>query len=115
MEKIKILMFSVLAILVSSCNRKVENSPNKEIELIINEYKCDSIIYELPEGTTKIILAMLENKIVSHCNISTTENDQYTFSFPYDDKTYYMERDSVLLHKTNTFLRLNNLILRKHT
>lgn len=101
MEKNKLFLLLGLIGLIS-CNIKNENLDFQ------NNVFCDSIIYELPEETTNSLLNMLDNKSVSYCNISSTENFLYTFSFPYNDKIVHTKRDSLLIQKTNVFLKLKD-------
>lgn len=108
MERTKILISLGLMIFLISCNKKSENTSNNEMIFSKSDVICDSIVYELPEKTTNTILNMLEDKVVSYCNVSTTENLLYTFSFPYDNKVVHTIRDSLLISKTKTFLKLRN-------
>jgi hypothetical protein len=68
--------------------------------------KCDSIIYELPEKASKSLLSKIEGKKVSFCEVTGGgELNKYTFSFSYDDETLYSKRDTLLLQKTNVYLK----------
>ena len=99
----KTSLIIMLVCIFFSCNMKKNN---KVFNTTINNK--DSIVYELPIQTTNKIVEMLANKKVSHCGlICNSDNNKYTFSFPYDDKCYYSKRDTILLNKTNTFLKLN--------
>lgn len=107
MGKNKIFLLFGLVVLIS-CNKKNENILNNENQYSQNNMLCDSIIYELPEKTTNTLLIMLKDKNVSYCDISSAEDCFFTFSFPYNDKTLLSERDSLLILKTNVFLKLKD-------
>ena len=53
---------------------------------------------------------MITGKKISFCWVGYFEDNCY-FSFPYDDKTLYTKRDSLLLKKTNTYLKLKDKFL----
>ena len=84
---------------------------NEEIEKTIT--KKDSIIYELPVETTRQIKKMIKNKNVSRCElIYEYEVDGFVFTFPYGNKKErIMKRDSLLLQRTNTFLKIDSIYL----
>jgi hypothetical protein len=97
-----------------SCNKECKKNVNNNVVQITKSdtvyTKCDSIIYELPLKATQVLVKMLSNKKVSFCIISRDIIDYgYTFSFSYDDKSLYNCGDSILLSKTNKFLKLGTL------
>jgi hypothetical protein len=101
-NKYSITFFCVL--LLISCNNKKNDSSVKTPDTIYVSNR-DSIIYELPEKASKSLMSKIEGKKVSHCGLLNNEG-KYIFSFPYDDKTYYTKRDTILLEKTNRYLKL---------
>jgi hypothetical protein len=97
------LLFVSLIIILCNCNSTQKHNN----EIIIN--KCDSIIYELPEKASKSLLSKIKGKNVSFCGlIGNADDNRYTFSFSYNDKTLYSKRDTLLLQKTNVFLKLGD-------
>ncbi len=55
-----------------------------------------------------MLLKMISDKKVSFCRLSADAlEDSYSFGFPYDDKTLYSFQDTILLSKTNTYLKLD--------
>jgi hypothetical protein len=109
-NEIKSIVIFVLSVLFLYCckNKPVEtNNQNNQNNIISH---CDTMVYTLPDKTTDVILEMIKDKRVSHCDLVLNYNDEgearYSFSFPYDDKTLYTQRDTILLQKTNIFLNL---------
>jgi len=109
MEKNRILtaIILVIAILSSSCKKEVKDKQNEENIKDKNTIQCDSVIYELSEEATNSLLYKIKGKKVSFCNIVCNKKDnEYSFSFSYDDKTFYTKRDTLLIQKTNIYLKL---------
>jgi hypothetical protein len=101
-SKIIILLCFALAIMQSCCK-------NNKQAIIVNNY-CDSIIYELPEETTKQISDFISDKQTFFCYIiSESAENQYHFNFPYIDKYCLSNRDSMLLSKTNIYLKIKDI------
>lgn len=106
------IIISVLSVLfLCYCQSKPVETNNQNN--IISH--CDTMIYKLPDKTTDIILEMIKEKCVKHCDLLVNYDDAgeviYSFSFPYDDKTLYSKRDTMLLQKTNIFLNLKGKML----
>lgn len=80
-------------------------------KVINNGNICDSIIYELPEATVDKVYQYFSDKLdkVTFCSTggNTVENE-FGFSFPYDDEYHYTHRDSLLIIKTNRYLKLRD-------
>lgn len=109
MKNRNILDIIILIFIISSCtqNKNEQNFDQTVSTQNKNEQKrCDSIIYELPKKTTEALFNLLKNKNVSRCGLLESEDKTYIFSFEYDDKAYFTERDSLLFEKTNTFLKV---------
>ena len=102
-KEIIVLLCFTFAIMQSCC----KNTEDTGQKIVIVSNDCDSIIYELPEKTTNTLLKMIADKKVSRCGLIHYE-DNFSFSFPYDDKTLYTKRDSLLFSTTHTFLKLRN-------
>lgn len=100
-------------LLLVSCNYQNKSSMSSTIGDTIYVEKSDSMVYKLPEKTTNVIINMIIDKEVSHCNISKSvdNENEYNFSFSYVDKTFYTQRDTVLLSRTNTYLKLKDRYL----
>ena len=106
--------FCILCLIIG-CNTPKDNNTIVNITdtIIIKEYVFvkDSIIYELSKKATNEILEMIANKKVSRCGLIRNGFDEYTFSFTYDNIYFYTNRDSLLLEKTNTYLKLKDKYL----
>jgi hypothetical protein len=75
---------------------------------------CDSIVYVLNDHATTIITdSLIGNQSVCYCAVlSNVENNEYTFTFPYNKCTDVVsERQRFLLQKTNHFINLKGRIL----
>ncbi len=104
--------------LLSMCSRHKENriqdhNSKVNIDTVYQYiYIKDSIIYELPDKTTELILKMIKGKNVKRCGLgSNSDESRFSFAFPYADKRLMSKRDSILLLKTNRYLKLKNIYL----
>lgn len=104
-NKIEITLFCILCL----CSCDFSKSNNSITTPNFDSNKCDSIIYELPNETTNKILSIIGSKKVVYCNlVSNTNDSEYIFSFPYTDKYHFSKKDSILIKKTITYLKLEN-------
>lgn len=102
-NKVGIILLYILCLF--SCNSS--KSDDSKAILDLEKKKCDSIIYELPAETTKKALSIIGNKKVEYCNLVSNMNEnEYIFSFPYTNKYHFSKKDSILLDRTVTFLKL---------
>lgn len=101
-------MILLLTCVTFSCHKKITTKIINENNYINN----DSIIYELPKKATEKILDCISDQEVSYCNlVCNTAKNEYSFSFPYIDKIKIGRKDSILLEKSDTYLKLNNRII----
>ena len=107
-KEIIVLLCFTFAIMQSCC----KNTEDTGQEVVIVSNDCDSIIYELPEKTTNKIVELFGNNNIYFCYVGNdTAENQYYFNFPYIDNYCLTKRDTMLLRKTKTFLKLNNTYL----
>jgi hypothetical protein len=103
----KYLITCLCASLMMSCGHQKNDLSVKTTDTVYVS-KCDLIIYELPEKASKSLLSKIEGKKVSFCNLSGNAEDNYSFAFSYDDEALYSKRDTLLLQRTNVYLKLGD-------
>ena len=69
----------------------------------------DSMIYTLPEYTTRYISSEIRrrNHQIDCCYFSRGLDFVYTFVFPYSEMTIFSDKDSILITKTNKYLKID--------
>lgn len=112
MEKNKIII-AVMFIIIISCNNKQNTKEMNSDLIIVKEEQCkDSIIYILPENTILSLEKMIKDKEIFFGSIlENSDDNKYSFSFPYIDKFKIDSRTEEILAKTNTYLKVRDLFI----
>lgn len=105
MKNTTFILFAFSLFLLLSCN---SNTVEKE-EISTTTFIYDSIIYELPTETADYMYDVISKKQITFCWLSSNVyENEYIFSFPYNDNFFFNKRDSLLFEKTNRFLKIKD-------